>query len=130
MLVYLVAFAALIMMGVMLTSSTSTSKKIEYYKLLETIQKDIDQGDRSGSGIEIISIRRSSNTVVGKYESPLTTVSDKESPTRYIYGDEFKKIVSTPRGNIHEIEIDGRKYLLYNESAIIPKDGCSCCSGK
>lgn len=54
----------------------------------------------------------------------------KESPTRYFYGDKFKKIASTPCGNVYEIEIDGRKYLLYNESAIIPKDGCSCCAGK
>lgn len=57
-------------------------------------------------------------------------IRKKESPTRYIYGDKFKKIASTPCGNVYEIEIDGRKYLLYNESAIIPKDGCSCCAGK
>lgn len=53
-----------------------------------------------------------------------------ESPTRYIRSREYKKVAATPYGNVYEIEIDGRAYLLYNEYAIIPKDGCSCRAGK
>ena len=51
MLIYVIALALLIMIGVTLSTPSATGTKIEYYQLLNLIEKDIAQGSSTGAGI-------------------------------------------------------------------------------
>ncbi len=101
MLVYVAALAGLIMIGVMLTSPTSSGTRLEYYQLLDLIQKDIAQGSATGQGIDIVSIR--GTTLVGRYETSRVSLSDY--PSRYDFettiGSDFIETVKTMVANAH-----------------------------
>ena len=95
-LVYIAALAALIMVGVMLTSPTNGSTRIEYDKLLELIAKDIAQGSSAkGSGIDVVSIR--GTTLIGRYEN--SRIAQSDYPSRYDFettiGSDFITTVRT-----------------------------------
>ncbi len=81
LLLYVAALALLIMFGVMLSSPTNTGTKLKYYELLELINKDIAAGGNGGEGIDVVSIR--GNTLIGRYESKLSRVSQTDYPNRY-----------------------------------------------
>ncbi len=99
MLIYVAALAFLIMLGVMLSSPTNTGTKIEYYQLLDMIEKDIAQGKATGAGIDIVSIR--GTTLVGRYET--SRVSQSDYPSRYDFettiGADFIDTVRTMVAN-------------------------------
>ena len=99
MLIYVLALALLIMLGVSLSTPASTGTRIEYYKLLEYIQKDIEQGHATGAGIDIISIR--GNTLIGRFET--SRVSRSDYPKRYDFettiGGDFVETVKTMVAN-------------------------------
>ncbi len=111
MLIYVLALALLIMLGVSLSTPASTGTRIEYYKLLEYIQKDIEQGHATGAGIDIISIR--GNTLIGRFET--SRVSRSDYPRRYDFettiGGDFVETVktmvanATPGKSVDEISI-------------------------
>ena len=111
MLIYVLALALLIMLGVSLSTPASTGTRIEYYKLLEYIQKDIEQGRATGAGIDIISIR--GNTLIGRFET--SRVSRSDYPKRYDFettiGGDFVETVktmvanATPGKTVDEISI-------------------------
>ena len=111
MLIYVLALALLIMLGVSLSTPASTGTRIEYYKLLEYIQKDIEQGHATGAGIDIISIR--GNTLIGRFET--SRVSRSDYPRRYDFettiGGDFVETVktmvanATPGKTVDEISI-------------------------
>ena len=99
-LVYIAALAALIMVGVMLTSPTNGSTRIEYDKLLELIAKDIAQGSSAkGSGIDVVSIR--GTTLIGRYEN--SRIAQSDYPSRYDFettiGSDFITTVRTMVAN-------------------------------
>ena len=99
MLLYVAALAALIMIGIMLSTPNGKGTKIEYHELLEMIQKDIDQGKATGAGIDVVSIRGS--TLIGRRETSL--VSQTDYPNRYDFettiGDDFIDTVKTMVAN-------------------------------
>ena len=99
MLIYIAALALLIMVGVQLSSPPSTGTKIEYYQLLEMIEKDIEQGSSTGAGIDIVSIR--GTTLVGRAET--SRVSKSDYPNRYDFettiGADFIDTVKTMVAN-------------------------------
>ena len=102
MLIYVAALALLIMFGVMLSSPTNTGTKIEYYQLLNLIEKDIAQGNATGAGIDIVSIR--GTTLIGRMET--SRVSQSDYPSRYDFettiGDDFIDTVKTMVANATE----------------------------
>ncbi len=99
MLIYVIALALLIMIGVTLSTPSATGTKIEYYQLLNLIEKDIAQGSSTGAGIDIVSIR--GTTLIGRYET--SRVSQTDYPRRYDFettiGDDFIDTVKTMVAN-------------------------------
>ena len=101
MLIYAIAIACVIMIGVMMTTPNTNGARIDYSQLLELIQKDIDQGSNTGAGIDTVSIR--GTTLVGRLEN--TRVAQADYPNRYDFettiGSDFITTVRIMVANAH-----------------------------
>ncbi len=95
LLIYVIILAVIILVGVLASGSGTNGRRIEYSELLALVQKDLDQGDQTGEGIDTVSIR--GTTLVGRLEKSGVALADY--PSKYDFettiGSDFISTVRT-----------------------------------